>query len=103
MSRRPPLTRADEPLRWLRAQGHDLAPLTGTDTKALLAIAACWDLFAFTRNEQVLRAIWLLLGEMQISTAPLTRDLIARSMDWSDVERLWGIVSRIKAPEGAAI
>lgn len=33
-----------EHLRWLKANGHDLAPLTGTDARALAAIAACWRL-----------------------------------------------------------
>lgn len=92
MSRRPAPARADEPLRWLRANGVDLAALTGTDAKALLAIAACWDLFALTRSAGVLGAIDGLLREMQRSTAPLTRDLIARSMDWGDREQYWALV-----------
>lgn len=92
MGRRPPPARADQPLRWLSAQGHDLAPLTGTDTKALLAIAACWELFAYTRSNGVINAIRNLLAEMQPQTAILTRDLIARSMDWSDRERYWPLV-----------
>jgi hypothetical protein len=88
--RKPQL--ANEPLRWLAANGADLAPLTGTDTKALLAIAACWELFAYTRSNRVLDAIRSLLSEMQASTAPLTRDLIARAMDWSDRDRYWPLV-----------
>jgi hypothetical protein len=88
--RRPVL--ANAPLRWLAANGTELAALTGTDTKALLAIAACWELFAYTRSTGVLNAIRNLLAEMQPSTAPLTRDLIARSMDWSDRDRYWPLV-----------
>jgi hypothetical protein len=96
MSRRPP-ERADEPLRWLRAQGHDLAPLTGTDTKALLAVAAAWRLYAYTRSDNLIFAIQLLLAEMQASTVHLARDLIAREMDWSDRDRLW---PRVVDPHG---
>lgn len=91
----------DEPLRWLASlrdrpedQVHrlDLAPLTGTDTKALIAIAYAWQLFAYTRSTAVLNAIRCLLSEMQRSTAPLTRDLIAWAMDWSDRDRYWPLV-----------
>lgn len=92
MSRRPPPERADAPLRWLGARQCDLAPLTGTDTKALLAIAYCWRLYAYTRSPGVLDAIRNLLREMQPKCAPLTRDLIAWAMDWSDREKLWPIV-----------
>ncbi len=97
-SRRPPRA---EPLRWLASLRDDssvptrklnLAPLTGTDTKALIAIAYCWQLFAYTRSPSVLHAIQNLLSEMQESTAPLTRDLIAWAMDWSDRERYWPVV-----------
>lgn len=87
MAQRPPSV--NEPLRWLASNGHNLAPLTGTDRKALLAIAACWDLFAYTRSLRTLHAIQALLTQMQPTTAPITRDLIARSMDWSDRERYW--------------
>ena len=90
MQRRTP---RPEPLRWLAAQrGIDLAPFTGTDTKAAVAIAHCWDLFAYTRSPGVLHAIQNLLREMQPSTAPLTKLLIARSMDWSDCDRYWPLV-----------
>lgn len=87
MAQRPPSV--NEPLRWLASNGHNLAPLTGTDRKALLAIAACWDLFAYTRSLRTLHAIQALLTQMQPTTAPITRDLIARSMDWSDRDRYW--------------
>lgn len=78
-----------EHLDWLRENGHDLAPLTGTDHKALAAIAACWTLYAYSGRTEVLAAIRLLIGEMQRSTAPLARELIAWAMDWDDRERLW--------------
>ena len=89
---RTPRPLRDEPLRWLAANKHDLAPLTGTDTKAAIAIAYAWQLFAYTRSTAVLNAIRCLLSEMQPSTAPLTRDLIAWVMDWSDRDRYWPMV-----------
>jgi hypothetical protein len=76
---RTPKPLRDEPLRWLAIKKSepsaalvDLAPFTGTDYKAAIAIAYCWQLFAYTRSQGVLHAIQNLLGEMQPSTAPLT-------------------------------
>lgn len=81
--------RADEHLRWLRANGHDLGALTGTDHLALEAIDRCWALYAHTRYDAVLDAIALLLCGMQPNTRYLGRELIARAMDWGDRDRLW--------------
>lgn len=75
--------------KWLRANKHDLAPLTGTDRKALAAIAECWQLYAYTGTECVLRAISELLKVMQPKTRHLARELIAYAMDWGDRDRLW--------------
>lgn len=85
---------AADHLKWLRANGHDLAPLTGTDSKALAAIADAWNLYAYTRSERVLKAISLLIAEMQETTRHLARELIAYAMDWSDRDRLWPQVSQ---------
>lgn len=78
-----------EHLTWLRANKHDLAPLTGTDHKALAAIDACWHLYAYSGDKRVLAAVALLLTQMQRSTRPLARELIARALDWGDRDRLW--------------
>jgi len=88
--KRPP---TPEHLKWLRANGHNLAPLTGTDTKALAAVAACWELYAYTRSERVLKAARELAAEMQDSTRPLARELIAYAMDWSDRDKLWPLTA----------
>lgn len=77
------------PIEWLAANGIDTAPFTGTDARAVQALAAAWDLYAYTRSDYVLRAIRELLSEMQPKCRPLTKKLIARSMDWSDVDKLW--------------
>lgn len=81
---------------WLRANGHDLGPLTGQDSRALDAIAACWELYSNSDDDGVqgaLDAVRALLPAMQRKCWPLARELIAYSMDWGDRDRLWRIVS----------
>lgn len=80
---------------WLRANGHNTAPLTGQDARALDAIAACWDLYASgdsTAANAAIRAVRELLPAMQENTRPPARELIARSMDWIDRDRVWAVV-----------
>lgn len=87
-SRAVPLT----PAKWLRGNGVDLAPLTGQDARALNAIAACWECYAAADDPGrrfVIIAVRTLLGCMQPKCRELTKKLIARSLDWSDVDRLW--------------
>ena len=81
-----------EHLRWLKANGHDLGALTGTDTKALAAVAAAWELYAYEGSSDVLLAIGILTRRMQSKTRPLARELAAFAMDWGDRERLWPLV-----------
>lgn len=81
-----------EHLRWLKANNHDLAPLTGQDHRALTAIDACWDLYAggdFDAQAGALAAVRALLPAMQEQCRPLARELIAHWMDWPDRDRLW--------------
>lgn len=77
------------PAKWLQANGVDTAPLTGTDHRCVIAVAALWDIFAGTPSIHVLAAIRSTLFVMQPSTRDLTKQLIARSMDWSDIDKLW--------------
>lgn len=82
-------------MRWLRANGWDLGPLTGQDARALLAIAECWELYACSDADgasSALAAIQTLLRAMQPKCAPLAKELIARSLDWGDRDRLWPLV-----------
>lgn len=81
-----------ECLRWLKANKWDLAPLTGTDTDALITIAAAWKLFAYTGSRGVLKAIRYLVAEMQPKNRHLARELIAYALDWNDRARLWPAV-----------
>lgn len=76
--------------KWLKANGHNLAPLTGADHAVLGAIAACWDALPYIdRRGQAIEAVAALLPAMQQKCWPLARELIARSLDWGDRERVW--------------
>lgn len=81
-----------EHLKWLRANGHSTAPLTGTDHRALAAIAWCWQLYTVQPCEHVLAAVASLAQVMQPSTRPLARALIPWAMDWNDEHVVWTIV-----------
>lgn len=82
-----------EYLRFLRANGHELGALTGTDHRALAAIAALLTLYSYSRHARVLVAVRLALLEMQVTTRDLAKPLIAWAMDWSDVEPIWNVVT----------
>ena len=90
--------------QWLRACSRDpysptkitraaLGALTGTDHRALHAIAACWEIYSYTRDERILRAVEILLAHLQPQCWRFAKELIARSMDWSDRELVWGSLS----------
>lgn len=93
-----------DPIKWLRAQARDphsptklfgknpLAPLTGQDFAALVAIGRTWDLFATADEggrQGALEAVRLLLTCVQPSCQYLARELIAYALDWDDRDRLW--------------
>lgn len=79
-------------LKWLRANGHSTAGLTGTDARALAALAACWELYSLERDERALEAVASLVLVMQPSMQPLARALIPWAMDWSDEGPVWQLV-----------
>lgn len=83
-------TTTPEHIRWLKANHHNLGMLTGTDWRALEAIDACWRLYVNADDPGVvLHAVRLLLQTMQQKCWHLPRQLIARAMDWGDIDRLW--------------
>ena len=87
--RRPP---APEHLKWLAFNGHDLAPLTGQDYRALAAVAACWQLYACGDSAGMsgaLEAVRALLPAMCPHNRHLAKELIAFALDWPDRDRLW--------------
>lgn len=69
-----------------------LAALTGQDSSALDAIAACWELYARgdkRGQEGALAAVRALLEAMQPSVRWIARELIPFALDWHDRDRLW--------------
>lgn len=87
---------------WLKANGHDLGALTGQDSRALAAIAHCWDLYAVSDvagERAAYEAIGHLLRSMQPKCWVLARALIARSMDWNDVDRIWPMTDDVTSEQ----
>ncbi len=87
-------------LRFLRSHKHNLGALTGQDTRALTAIAHCWDLVACADEdgrEATLEAVRCLLRAMQPSTRYLAKEAIAYVLDEADVERIWSVVDHLGA------
>lgn len=87
---------AKEHTKWLRANGHgsSLAALTGTDARALDAIAACWTLYSVERDPRVLDAVGALLLMMQPKCRAVAQALIPWAMDWSDEGPVWALLVR---------
>lgn len=85
--------------KWLKARCHevgwDLGCLTGQDNRTLGVVAALWELY-FGADEAgqacVLRAMRELLSAMQPSAHGFARELIARSGEWGDRDRVWALV-----------
>lgn len=77
---------------WLKVNKHDLAGLTGQDSRALSAIAHSWELFAAGDSKAqhaALMSVTALTTAMQPQYRYLARELIAKSMEWDDRDRLW--------------
>lgn len=76
---------------WLRANlgPHSLAPLTGTDTRALRAAVQIIELYSYHPEPEVLKAFGLIVGCMQSTTQELAYHAIAHAMDWSDRSDIW--------------
>jgi hypothetical protein len=72
-----------------------LAPLTGTDARALDAFVACLKLYAYTGERRVIGAASTVLIEMQDSTRWIARELIPFVMNWEDRERLWPLLAPV--------
>lgn len=70
-----------------------IAALTGTDFRCLEAIDRLWEAHSFADHpERIICAIALVALEMQDSTRPLAREVLAHSKDWGDRARLWPLV-----------
>jgi hypothetical protein len=76
---------------WLRANlgKHCLAPLTGTDRKALEAAVQIISLYAYAEAPSVIEAFGIVVRRMQPSTQELAYHAIAHVTDWSYRSRIW--------------
>lgn len=88
-----------KPISWLRAQRqkHPLGMLTGQDRRALEAFAAIWELLCTDGNghRAAIEAAVALLPAMQPKCWFLAKELIARSLDWDDREKVWAAVEQV--------
>jgi len=74
--------------------------ITGQDARALNAVAALWEMYAGADDDSqrnAMMAIRWVVSTMGDGSKPFARELIARSLDWSDRDRLWPVVT---APAG---
>lgn len=78
-------------LDWLHSNlgGRALAPLTGSDTKALRAAVQIIEAYGYDRHHSLLDAFHLLVLRMQPKCRELAYHAIAHPLDWSDRSRLW--------------
>jgi hypothetical protein len=78
-------------LPWLKANlgPKCLAPLTGTDARALAAAVHIIELYAVEGNPRALAAFGACAYCMQRSTRELAYHAIAHVLDWSDREKIW--------------
>jgi len=92
-----------KPTSWLKANKHSLGALTGQDHRALEAFAAIWELLATDSDGRraAVEAAVALLPAMQPKCWPLAKELIARSMDWGDRERVWLEIEAIVADQAS--
>jgi hypothetical protein len=90
-----------DPLKWLRANGHALAPCTGQDAAAIRAAHALWELYAVAddrgrhRAIEAIRAIHggALGGAMQDTTRHLICRVIPCALDWDHEAKLGPLVT----------
>lgn len=93
-----------ETLRFLRANlgRQALAPLTGTDYRALAAAIHIVSLYTYGGgNDATLQALRLVVMQMQPSTRHLAYHAIAHGMDWNDRARVWALAQLPPMPEVA--
>lgn len=77
--------------RWLDANlGRGcLAPLTGTDARALLAAVQVVELWTDSHSREVAEAFGLIVRQMQPHTRRLAFHAIAKVSDWGHRQQLW--------------
>ncbi len=78
-------------LPWLRENlgARCLAPLTGTDARALAAAVHVVELYSYSPSQAAVEAFQRVVSQMQVTTRELAYHAIAHVMDWRDRQRLW--------------
>jgi len=81
----------DEIVSWLWSNlgRAAVAPITGTDAKALFAAAGIVNLWGYSKSRKSAEAFGLVVQEMQPSTRELAYHIIAAETDWSFRAQLW--------------
>ncbi len=76
---------------WLKSNlgPRALAPLTGTDTRALRAAVEIIELYSVDHNPVVIEAFGNVVSQMQRSTMHLAFHGIAHVLDWGDRLNIW--------------
>lgn len=82
-------TQAETIFDWLRANGWNLGPLTGTDSKSLAAAVAVLELYSYAGGDDLLEAFAACVSTMQRSTRHLAYHAVASVLDWHDRETIW--------------
>ncbi len=77
--------------KWLRENlgPRCLAPLTGTDSRALDAAVQIIELWAYDRDHHLEVAFGLVVARMQPKCRELAYHAIAHVVEWSDRARIW--------------
>lgn len=88
--------------RWLVANlGRGvLAPLTGTDSRALAAAVHVVELYSYDRRPEVAEAFGLVVRRMQPSTRWLAFHAVAKVMEWETRFELWALAGLEPLPAG---
>lgn len=66
-----------------------LAPLTGTDSRALQAALHVLELYAYDGDSSLLAAFRIVVHRMQPKNFGLAYHAIAHVLDWRDRSRIW--------------
>lgn len=83
------------PWLWDNLGRAALAPLTGTDMRALRAAVQIIELYAYDRSTHALYAFGQVVLRMQPGQRYMAFHAIAHVMDWSDRADLWRQVAQI--------
>lgn len=88
--------------RWLTANlgKGALAPLTGTDARALDAAVHIVELYSYDRSPRVAQAFGLVVNRMQEKTRYLAFHSIAKVMEWDTRFELWTLANLPALPDG---